>query len=163
MRHVFLNVTRMSLLALPMLASLTTGCDHAKTALGYDRKNPDAYRVVDRAPLCVPPDFALRPPRPGAPRPQEKSAQDLAQEALMEKDVQREGDDRSVTKSEQELLSHVSSGDPHIRETLDEEYRLQKTQKMPPLAKKLGLKELDEENVINPVEESARLNQQKKS
>ena len=35
---------------------------------------PDEFAVESRAPLTVPPDFDLRPPEPGAPRPQEKTA-----------------------------------------------------------------------------------------
>lgn len=36
---------------------------------GHDA--PDEFMVVARAPLEVPPDFNLRPPQPGSPRPQE--------------------------------------------------------------------------------------------
>ncbi len=39
----------------------------------------DAFAVSKRAPLTIPPDFALIPPRPGAPRPQEA---DSSQQAL---------------------------------------------------------------------------------
>lgn len=38
----------------------------------FDRHDaPDEFQVVARAPLEVPPDFNLRPPQPGSPRPQE--------------------------------------------------------------------------------------------
>lgn len=43
---------------------------------------PDEFRVVKRAPLTLPPDFTLRPPDPGAPRPQEQSVQNRAKAAL---------------------------------------------------------------------------------
>ncbi len=36
-----------------------------------DRKRPDEFAVARQAPLVIPPDFALRPPQPGAPRPQD--------------------------------------------------------------------------------------------
>jgi len=41
--------------------------------------NLDAFAVSKRAPLTIPPDFALLPPKPGAPRPQEA---DSSQQAL---------------------------------------------------------------------------------
>lgn len=34
--------------------------------LGLNREAPDEFTVVSRPPLTVPPDFSLRPPRPGA-------------------------------------------------------------------------------------------------
>jgi hypothetical protein len=40
---------------------------------------PDEFLVSKRAPLTIPPDFALSPPKPGAPRPQEA---DSSQQAL---------------------------------------------------------------------------------
>lgn len=39
----------------------------------------DAFAVSKRAPLVIPPDFPLIPPKPGAPRPQEA---DSSQQAL---------------------------------------------------------------------------------
>ncbi|RVT92393.1 DUF3035 domain-containing protein [Sphingomonas crocodyli] len=39
----------------------------------------DEFQVSKRAPLTIPPDFALVPPKPGAPRPQEA---DSSQQAL---------------------------------------------------------------------------------
>ena len=43
------------------------------------RERPDEFAVQRQAPLVIPPDFALTPPQPGAPRPAEGTA---AQEAL---------------------------------------------------------------------------------
>ena len=39
--------------------------------------------MTTRAPLSMPPDYNLRPPRPGAPRPQEQSERDQAAAALV--------------------------------------------------------------------------------
>lgn len=36
-----------------------------------NRSRPDEFAVARQAPLVIPPDFALRPPQPGAPRPQD--------------------------------------------------------------------------------------------
>lgn len=47
---------------------LVTGCgDSTKRALGLTKSVPDEFAVVSRAPLSQPPDYSLRPPRPGAP------------------------------------------------------------------------------------------------
>ena len=51
--------------------SLLPGCSDLRAALGMDRAGPDEFAVESRAPLLIPPDFDLRPPQPGAPRPQE--------------------------------------------------------------------------------------------
>ncbi|MEK9661256.1 MAG: DUF3035 domain-containing protein [Alphaproteobacteria bacterium] len=47
-----------------------TGCgDSTKRALGLTKTAPDEFAVVSRAPLSQPPDYGLRPPRPGALSP----------------------------------------------------------------------------------------------
>jgi hypothetical protein len=51
-------------------------------ALGMGKRSPDEFAVVKRAPLIVPPDFDLRPPEPGAPRPNVGSTADQARVAL---------------------------------------------------------------------------------
>ncbi|MFM9853704.1 MAG: DUF3035 domain-containing protein [Sphingomonadaceae bacterium] len=43
---------------------------------------PDEFAVVRAAPLVIPPDFALRPPAPGTPRPQEADSSTLALQAM---------------------------------------------------------------------------------
>lgn len=49
-------------------AILLAGCQGG--GLG-SRNRPDEFAVARQAPLVIPPDFALRPPQPGAPRPQD--------------------------------------------------------------------------------------------
>ena len=49
---------------------------------GYDRARPDEFAVARQAPLVIPPDFALVPPSPGAPRPQDTSPSSQATDAL---------------------------------------------------------------------------------
>lgn len=63
-------------------ASLLSGCSDLKQVIGLDPPMPDEFAVESRAPLTVPPDFDLRPPEPGAPRPQEKTAQQDAEQAI---------------------------------------------------------------------------------
>jgi hypothetical protein len=63
-------------------ASLLAGCSDFKQVMGIDQPMPDEFAVESRAPLTVPPDFDLRPPKPGAPRPQEKSADQQAEQVI---------------------------------------------------------------------------------
>jgi len=51
-------------------------------ALGMGKRAPDEFAVVKRAPLIVPPEYDLRPPDPGAPRPNVGTTSDQARVAL---------------------------------------------------------------------------------
>jgi hypothetical protein len=61
---------------------MLSGCGELRTAMGIERVGPDEFAVESRAPLVVPPDFDLRPPQPGAPRPQEKTAAEKARSVI---------------------------------------------------------------------------------
>ena len=74
---------RVSLLAVIAAAVLLlAGCGDFKRAIGIDRTPPDEFAVESRAPLTIPPDFDLRPPQPGAARPQEVTAAAKARQAI---------------------------------------------------------------------------------
>src|SRR5579864_9767964 len=53
---------------------LLTGCSNFRRIVGLDQRGPDEFAVESRAPLTIPPEFDLRPPQPGAPRPQEATS-----------------------------------------------------------------------------------------
>ena len=57
-------------------------CENVKDQLGLNKSSPDEFAVLTRAPLSLPPDYRLRPPEPGAARPQETSVQDQVKAAL---------------------------------------------------------------------------------
>lgn len=61
---------------------LLSGCTDMKRAIGLEKTSPDEFAVESRAPLTMPPDFDLRPPQPGATRPQEKSAGQQARQVI---------------------------------------------------------------------------------
>jgi Protein of unknown function (DUF3035) len=65
-------------------ALLMAGCTDFKRSIGLEPTMPDEFAVESRAPLTIPPDFDLRPPSPGAPRPQEKSADQQAKDVMAE-------------------------------------------------------------------------------
>jgi len=70
---------------LVVAALLLAGCsasDLSRT-FGFTRDAPDEYTVTTQVPLSMPPDFTVRPPQPGAPRPQQMSEQQQAEQALI--------------------------------------------------------------------------------
>jgi hypothetical protein len=78
--------TRRAVFALSLLGatgvSLLPGCADMKKAIGLEKSTPDEFAVESRAPLTMPPDFQLRPPQPGATRPQEKSSGQQARQVI---------------------------------------------------------------------------------
>jgi hypothetical protein len=61
---------------------LLTGCSNLRRVVGLDQVGPDEFAVESRAPLTIPPEYDLRPPQPGAPRPQEASSADRARKVI---------------------------------------------------------------------------------
>jgi len=47
------------------MASALVGCGGISDKLGLEKRAPDEFAVVRNAPLSLPPDFHLRPPKPG--------------------------------------------------------------------------------------------------
>jgi len=95
------------------------GCGTASKALGMSKVTPDEFRVVAKAPLVVPPDYSLRPPAPGEPRPQELQPESAARTALLgarEAEVRSEGEKLLVAKAGAE------KADPLIRYVVDDEF-----------------------------------------
>ncbi|MEE8188562.1 MAG: DUF3035 domain-containing protein [Kiloniellales bacterium] len=76
-------VLRLGMVIGALLALTACGqMEGIKKQLGMTKQAPDEFRVVSRAPLSLPPEFTLRPPAPGAVRPQEGSATDRARQAI---------------------------------------------------------------------------------
>ncbi|MCP1334810.1 DUF3035 domain-containing protein [Futiania mangrovi] len=110
---------------LAAIAVLLAGCGRDPLGLS-EKRPPDEFTVVSRAPLVVPPNYALRPPQPGAPRPQESQPSDQAR-ALM---FQRQIAASDASAGERVLLDKAGAqnADPNIRETVNlETSRLQET------------------------------------
>jgi hypothetical protein len=108
-----------------------SGCDSARKALGIEKSPPDEFRIVSRAPLELPPDFSLRPPKAGAQRPQEATPTQRARQTVF-----RAGNDQPQasaadrgSRSEAELAllrqAHAGVADTAIRQTVDEETQRQ--------------------------------------
>ncbi len=97
---------------LVILALLGTLAACGKSGLG-SRKGPDELAISRSAPLVVPADFNLLPPRPGAPRAAGQDAQSAAMEALFGPGVKPP----PKSPAEQQLLDKAGAGqvDPAIR------------------------------------------------
>lgn len=80
---------------------------------GFDRARPDEFAVARQAPLVIPPDFALVPPAPGAPRPQDTTPASQATEAMF-------GGSAARSAGEQSTLDAAgrTSADPGARSTV---------------------------------------------
>jgi hypothetical protein len=70
-----------------------SGCEGIRDQLGLNKNPPDEFQVVSREPLTVPPDFSLRPPEPGAERPQTGSVRDQAEQTVFRQDDDGDADD----------------------------------------------------------------------
>ena len=88
-----MSVNRVIVASILVAAAGLSGCVSTRNALGLTKVTPDEFRVVTKAPLVVPPDFALRPPAPGKPRPQELQPESAARVALI---GQRAAEQRST-------------------------------------------------------------------
>jgi hypothetical protein len=105
--------------AVGVLGSGLAGCDSASRAFGIAKVTPDEFRVVSKAPLVLPPDYSLRPPAPGEPRPQELQPESAARQAL---EGQREGDVRSDGEKMLAARAGADKADPLIRYVVDDEF-----------------------------------------
>lgn len=89
-------------------AALVAGCAHGRVG---NRSRPDEFAVQRQAPLAVPPDFALVPPQPGAPRPAEGTAAQQALDALF-------GGPAPRSAAETSLLDRAGAADQGIRSSV---------------------------------------------
>ncbi len=104
---------------LALMALCAGGCASTAEKLGLNSQAPDEFRVVAKAPLVVPPDYALRPPSPGQPRPMELQPESQARIALL-------GQQEAIQRSQGESLLVGRAGgqkaDPLIRYVMDDEF-----------------------------------------
>jgi hypothetical protein len=120
------------ILSLLMLAACARGT--VQGALGMGKRSPDEFAVVSRAPLILPPDYGLRPPRPGESRPGVDTPGERARASLVgpqpaagadQEVLAAAFDEASPAESagEQALVAQLSSGptDPDIRRKIAEE------------------------------------------
>ncbi len=107
------------MMGLGTMAVGLAGCESTRQALGMNKVIPDEFRVVTKAPLVVPPDYALRPPAPGQPRPQELQPESQARVALI---GQRDAEQRSEGEKLLVAKAGADKADPLIRYVIDDEF-----------------------------------------
>jgi hypothetical protein len=110
-------------LRLLIIAGLTlavSACGGFRDQLGLNKQSPDEFRVVSRAPLTLPPDYSLRPPEPGAPRPQVGTPAQQAERAVFANSQNPAVQQQAIvprTAGEVALLqaAGATEADPNIR------------------------------------------------
>jgi hypothetical protein len=94
-------------------------CSSVRQGIGLTKITPDEFLTVSTAPLTVPPEYGLRPPAPGQPRPQELAPESAARQILL-------GQRQAVTRSpgEQQLVAQAGGdrADPLARYVVDDEF-----------------------------------------
>src|SRR5215218_4147160 len=114
-----MSLNRLFVATALVAAAGLAGCQSTQKALGMSKVTPDEFRIVTKAPLVVPPDYALRPPAPGEPRPQELQPESAARTALLgvrEAQVRSDGEKMLVAKA------GADKADPLIRYVVDDEF-----------------------------------------
>lgn len=134
------------------------GCDSTREALGLNKKSPDEFAVVTKAPLVLPPEFGLRPPDPGAPRPQEVSARDRAQTIFGGPAQGQAAAQRSAGEAALLQQARAANPDPDIRRKINDEFT-QLAERDRRLVDRLIFwqKPEDPASVIDPAREAQRL------
>ncbi|MES1201144.1 MAG: DUF3035 domain-containing protein [Pseudomonadota bacterium] len=107
---------KIAVIAVLAATAASGGCTHMKQALGATKVAPDEFRVVSQAPLTLPPDYSLRPPAPGEPRPTELAPDAEAHAALFTQDV---GQGASPGEASLVTAAGASAVDPSVREQVD--------------------------------------------
>ena len=137
-----------------------SGCEGTKEQLGLTRSAPDEFAVLKRAPLEMPPDYTLRPPQPGTPRPQEAEPEKQAKTVIFGDDAQYRN--MKADSSEAILLNQAGAdtAQPNIRQVVDRETAALSPHEKPVAEKLLGLGSGNDSppaSVVNAKEEAARL------
>ncbi|HEY2034751.1 MAG TPA: DUF3035 domain-containing protein [Rhizomicrobium sp.] len=114
------NLWRVSVLLAAGISLMS--CDTIRSAAGITKEPPDEFAVVTKAPLIIPPDFNLHPPKPGAAPLNQTSPTQSAQAALYGDDTAQIAASINGDYSQAEKLLLAQSGaataDDGIRRTI---------------------------------------------
>jgi hypothetical protein len=115
-----MRIRSVAVLTLAASAALAvSACGSLKQGIGLTKVVPDEFVTVSTAPLSVPPEYGLRPPAPGQPRPQELAPESAARQILL-------GQRQAITRTggEQALVSaaRADRADPLARYVVDDEF-----------------------------------------
>jgi Protein of unknown function (DUF3035) len=102
------------------LGASLSACSSLKNALGMDKQPPDEFAIITKAPLVIPPDFALRPPRPGAQDSQQLTPSQSAEQTVFGKVPSQEAPSADQSQGELALLeaAGAQNAEGSIRSTI---------------------------------------------
>jgi len=123
-----MNIGSLRAAALVTVAAVAlSGCDTLRSAAGMDKSAPDEFAVTTKAPLVIPPDYNLRPPRPGAVPTNQVEPTEAAEDALFGNDPASIAAQLPNTYSDTEKMllanAKVQNIDPQIRQHLSSDHK----------------------------------------
>ncbi len=148
------------LAAMAAAALALSGCGQVREAFGQDKQAPDEFQVVARAPLSLPPDYSLRPPQPGAARPQEVAPRDQAAATIFGNTTEGPATVEAASSGEAAFLDNAGAAgvDPQIRELVDAETKIEIEQDQQFIDELIFWRDPDAPGVvIDPQKEQQRL------
>ncbi len=159
----------MAVALMGVLLLVLSGCGGVRAALGLGKIVPDEFAVVRHAPLAMPPDMDLRPPRPGAPRSQEVSPREQARSTLLGRSAAAGtgggSAPSSLTPGEKALLRQAGSQETplNIREVVRIEAAAAGLQDRSFTDRLLFWRQTKEDEALDPEAEAARQKQEKQT
>ena len=150
MTHHLLFNARMTIGILVVLITglLFSGCSNVRDALGQNKKSPDEFAILARAPLSVPPNFSLRVPNKGMERPQEPSSRNMGRDLIFKKSNLERGKDSKSNSSSIRGLLGTNKANPKIREIINAETKSMVFEDKLVLDKLLSWKKPSEDGVL---------------
>lgn len=153
------------------VAALTmalSGCTQFRTAVGLQKDVPNEFDVVNNAPLAIPPDFNLRPPRPGAAPSQRVSTTAQARETIFRAGGgtgQTQVGDAQMSPGERTLITAAGAEKTpdNIRQVINQEAASEHPFDRSFVDRLIFWREAKNANkgVLDPVKEESRLQEQK--
>jgi len=120
---MFKSVKPALMLTLPLLG--LAACGDVERNFGLVRDAPDEFTVETRAPLSMPPSYAIGAPQPGAARPQEVTAPQAAEAALVPDTALGGPPPGPMTQGQQALVQNAGPpAPPDIRQKVASESAL---------------------------------------
>lgn len=116
------NVARLA--AVLAAGIVAVGCEGTDEILGTGKRSPDEFAVYSRAPLSLPPDYALRPPAPGSSRPQNVIPRDEARAAVLGRGAQPQAPSATAMSTGLQTLlreARAFEAEPNIRQLVNSE------------------------------------------
>ncbi len=101
----------LSLTTVCVIGISISGCASASKRLGLKSTAPNEFNIITKAPLIVPPEYNLRPPRTGESSSENNYSQEAARQALI-------GDVDDADPSQGELVLLAKAGAPRANQEI---------------------------------------------